>query len=85
MSRVGINLSSSNTVEDLLARKRDDGVVQQFEAQSDAFIDDHTRLTDADRANELYAKLGVEEIENIVGYTFKDKSFLLQAFTHARY
>merc|ERR1711894_153580 len=32
-----------------------------------------------------YQKLGVSEIENIIDYKFREKSFLLQAFTHASY
>ena len=84
MSKIGINLNSANSVEDLLDRVPGNGVVEPFEPQRDAFIDEQTRLTDADRANILYGKLGLEDIEKIVGYKFREKSFLLQAFTHAR-
>ena len=85
MSKIGLNMSASNTVEALLNRERGDGTVEFFEPSQDAFCDEHTRLSDGDRARTLYDKLGVQEIENKIGYTFKEKSFLLQAFTHASY
>lgn len=38
------------------------------------------------RSERLYsAKMGAERVEEILGYSFKEKSFLLQALTHASY
>ena len=59
--------------------------MELFSPQDDAFHDDQVRLTERERASLFYGRLGVEDIERIVGYTFREKSFLLQAFTHARY
>ena len=33
----------------------------------------------------MLKRLGADEIEKIVGYKFKEKSFLLEAFTHPSY
>ena len=33
----------------------------------------------------LMSKLGADQIKKITGYTFKEKSFLLQAFNHPSY
>ena len=78
MSKIGINLSSDNSVKDVLARvKTDHDVFQGFCPQSNNLVGGHG-------ARMLYEKLGVEDIEQIIGYKFKEKSFLLQAFTHAR-
>jgi len=89
MSKIGLNLSSDNTVDDLLNRVPSGGEVKLFSPQKDAFYDARTRdlaLEDeSDRASVLYQKLGVSDIEKILGYTFNEKSFLLQAFTHASY
>ena len=86
MSKIGLNMSSTNSVENLLNRTRGYGTIELFTPQKDAFIDEHTRLSshDMERAQELHDRLGVTSIENIIGFTFKEKSFLLQAFTHAR-
>ena len=84
MSRIGLNMSASNSVESLLGREVGDGEVELFSPQDDAFHDDQVRLTEGERASLFYGRLGVEDIERIVGYTFREKSFLLQAFTHAR-
>merc|ERR1711872_336338 len=40
---------------------------------------------DAELVNDYYKRLCVEEIENKIGYEFKERSFLLQAFTHSSY
>ena len=85
MSKIGLNMSASNTVEALLKRDAGDGKIEFFKPSQDAFCDEHTRLSDGDRARTLYDKLGVEEIERRIGYRFTEKSFLLQAFTHASY
>lgn len=78
MSKIGINLSSDSSVEDVLARVRmDRDVFPEFCPQK-------TNLVEGDGARMLYERLGVEDIEQIIGYKFKEKSFLLQAFTHAR-
>ena len=88
MSKIGLNLSSDNPVDDLLNRVPDDREVKLFSPQKDAFYDERTRdlaLEDgAERANVLYQRLGVSDIEKILDYEFNEKSFLLQAFTHAR-
>ena len=85
MAKIGINLSSDNSVDDVLARlKVRDGEFKTFRPQSHAFIDEQAKVNYKDQASSLYARLGVEEIERIIGYKFTEPSFLLQAFTHAR-
>merc|ERR1719187_2215978 len=78
MSKIGINLSSDNSVKDVLARVKTDHDVQGFCPQ-------RNNLVGGQGARMLYEKLGVESIEQIIGYKFREKSFLLQAFTHASY
>jgi len=41
--------------------------------------------SDPSSAQKLYARLPVSEVETKIGYTFREKSFLLQAFTHSSY
>ena len=85
MAKIGINLSSDNTVDDVLARVRvTDVEFKSFPPQTHAFIDEQAKVIYKEQASSLYAKLGVEEIEKIIGYKFAEPSFLLQAFTHAR-
>jgi dsRNA-specific ribonuclease len=86
MARIGINLSAENSTENLLNRVTNQaGQFQHFQPQSDAFIDAHVRLSKQQNASSLYAKLDARKIESIIGYTFRERSFLLQAFTHASY
>ena len=85
MAKIGINLSSDNTVDDVLARVRvADVEFKSFPPQPHAFIDEQAKVIYKDQASQLYARLGVEDIEKIIGYKFTEPSFLLQAFTHAR-
>ena len=85
MAKIGINLSSDSTVDDVLARVRvNDVKFRTFPQQSHAFIDVQANMIVKDQTELLYARLGVPEIEKIIGYKFKEPSFLLQAFTHAR-
>ena len=37
------------------------------------------------RSERLYGAMMAEHVEEILGYSFKEKSFLLQALTHASY
>ena len=85
ISKIGLGMSSCNTVEDLLARKVSDGRVETFDPPLHGFSEEDVGETERQRAEMLYQKLGVSEIENIIGYNFREKSFLLQAFTHASY
>ena len=85
MSKIGINLSSDNSLNDVLNRVRvTDLEFQEFPPQSHAFCDDQAKVIYNEQASLLYEKLGVREIERIIGYKFREPSFLLQAFTHAR-
>jgi len=85
MARMGIDLTPTNTLTELLERKkRSDAVAAEFTPRQDGFINDSAR-GDTGRAGELYDRLGVEEIERKIGYRFKEKSFVLQAFTHSSY
>lgn len=85
MARMGIDLTPSSTLDDLLERKKKDQVSNvEFTPLKDGFINDFAR-EDTVGAAGLYDKLGVEEIERKIGYSFKEKSFLLQAFTHSSY
>ena len=85
MSKIGLDMSSSNTVDDLLARKISNERVEIFNPPRHGFSEDDVGDAEMQRAELLYQKLGVSEIENIIDYKFREKSFLLQAFTHASY
>ena len=37
------------------------------------------------RSERLYSAMMAERVEEILGYSFKERSFLLQALTHASY
>ena len=86
MASIGINLDSGADISDVFKRVRDknNNHYTHFKPQKDAFVNEAARL-EIVRFNKLINKLGVEEIENTVGYTFKEKSFLLEAFTHPSY
>ena len=85
MSKIGINLSSDSTVADVLAKVPvKDVEFKKFPRQPHAFIDGQAMFNYRDQAVSLYERLGLEEIEKIIGYKFREPSFLLQAFTHAR-
>ena len=87
MARIGINLSADNSTDNLLQREPSQATqFQHFQPQSDAFTDDHVRLSILQNTTcSLYEKLDVNKIESTIGYKFKEKSFLLEAFTHASY
>ena len=86
MSKIGINLSSDNCLNDVLDRVRVDHVnFQRFTPQTHAFCNEQAKMIYSEQATMLYEKLGVRQIEEIIGYTFREPSFLLQAFTHARW
>ena len=59
-------------------------MVVMHDPQRDAFCSDEAR-SDNVKYDSLLSRLGTEQIEKITGYTFKEKSFLLQAFTHPSY
>ena len=39
----------------------------------------------ASEVSKMTSKIGIEQIEAIIGYTFREKTFLFEAFTHASY
>ena len=81
MARIGINLSSTSRVEEVIERKQSREKVIMQTPQKDAFCSDQVRNEIA-KLQTLMSKLGADQIEKITEYTFKEKSFLLQAFTH---
>ena len=84
MSRVGLDLSSKTSTKSLFNRKVNLGEVHPFSPQTTALCVSKTPLVE-DRLDQLLAKLDISVIEEVVGYTWKDKSFILQAFTHPSY
>ena len=88
MARVGINLDSEAELSSLYKRVRDlnnnNKTFEHFKPQTDAFVN-RAMKTDTLRYQRLLNKLGVEEIEEILDYSFQEKSFLLEAFTHPSY
>ena len=85
MARVGINLDSKADLSGLYKRDRElDNTFEHFRPQSDAFVNNAARM-DTVTYQRMLKKLGVEEIEEILGYSFQEKSFLLEAFTHPSY
>jgi len=57
---------------------------RNFQPQEDAFRDDFSR-NQTDKAAMLYGTMGAERVEELLGYRFRNRSFLLQALTHASY
>jgi len=84
LARIGINLSKNSSVRGIEERKRSEEKVVMHEPQKDAFCNDGAR-NETKKFTDLLSKLGVHQIEEIIGYQFKEKSFLLQAFTHPSY
>jgi len=84
MARIGINLSSTSKVEEVIERRQSREKVIMQAPQKDAFCSDQAR-DDQAKLQILLSKLGADQIEKITGYTFREKSFLLQAFTHPSY
>jgi len=84
MARIGINLSRSNSVEEVLERRQSEVKVVMHDPQGDAFCSDDAR-SEKFKYEILLSRLGAGQIEKITGYNFKKKSFLLQAFTHPSY
>ena len=72
MARIGINLSSTRRVEEVIERKQSREKVIMQTPQKDAFCSDQVRNEKA-------------KFQKITRYTFKEKPFLLQAFTHPSY
>jgi hypothetical protein len=86
MANLGINLSAGASLAALLRGDSSPGPVLPFPPQPDAFRDDYAReQAGGGRATTLYAKLAAEVVEEKLGYTFRERSFLLQALTHASY
>ena len=86
MARVGINLDANAELSGLYKRLRElnNNNFEHFKPQTDAFVN-RAMKTDTARYQLLLNKLGVEEIEEILDYSFREKSFLLEAFTHPSY
>ena len=84
MATIGINLSTSSEVKQALKRVRSEETFTNFPPKKDVFVHDQARR-ESQKFSTLLNKLGVEEIEKIIGYTFREKSFLLEAFTHPSY
>ena len=84
MSRIGLDLSSGTSVKSLFNREVNLGEVLSFSPQTTALCVSKTPLVEQ-RLDLLMAKLDIAVIEEIVGYTWKEKSFILQAFTHPSY
>ena len=84
MSRVGLDLSSDTSTKSLFSRKVNLGEVLPFSPQTSALCVGKTPLVE-DRLDQLLSKLDIGVIEEVVGYTWKEKSFILQAFTHPSY
>lgn len=80
---MGLDLTPGNSKENLFASKQNIvKVVKEFEPEPDAFTNDNNNNH---MLRVMYERLGMREIEKKIGYTFKEKSFLLQAFTHSSY
>merc|ERR1719481_1163628 len=84
MASIGIDLSSTSNVKRVCKRTRSDEPFVSFTPKRGAFVNDQARA-ETDSFNTMLNKLGVKEIEQIIGYTFREKSFLLEAFTHPSY
>ena len=84
MSRVGLDLSGETSIKSLFDRNVNLIDVVPFTPQTSALCVQKTPLV-GNRLDELLAKIDIAVIEDIVGYTWKEKSFILQAFTHPSY
>ena len=86
MAKIGINLDTKTELKDVFKRTRDlnNNKISSFEPLKDAFVNDTARSY-KDNFSKLLKRLGADKIEAIVGYQFKEKSFLLEAFTHPSY
>ena len=95
MHWLGLDLSPDNSVEDLL-RGRPDGMDRR-PSSVDWFLKTDSWPKDAiacqrsepyaveDKMEILLKKLDTEAVEKILGYEFKEKSFIIQALTHSSY
>ena len=84
MARLGINLSSEASPSSLFQRERSVEPVAGFVAQGSALCVPSSPAVE-ERLASLLTRLDVATVEAVVGYTWREKSFLLQAFTHASY
>lgn len=100
MASLGLDLSPSSCLSSLLTGEEREGPVEAFPPQLDAFRDSHARcdgerwaattkepsyIARLSRAKTLYSTIRSEEVEQLLGHTFQEKSFLVQALTHASY
>ena len=86
MAGIGLDLGADSGVEVVLGRRqrrRPEPLASHIPLR-DAFVNENVGAEKEKFKSEL-AKLGVEEIEEIIDYKFKEKSFLLEAFTHPSY
>ena len=81
---MGLDLSSDTSSKSLFSRKVNLGDVVPFSPQTTALCVGNTPLVE-NRLDQLLSKLDIGKIEEVVGYTWKEKSFILQAFTHPSY
>ena len=84
MARAGLGLGSAASTADLFARRPSEEPVLPFTPQASALCVRRTEAVEA-RLARLLERLDVAAIEEVVGYTWRDRSFLLQAFTHPSY
>ena len=88
MAWLGLDLSPHKPIEELV---RNEG--QKVEISADWFLSRDAVPANAVACDHsadagvrfLLQRLDTERIEQKLGYTFKEKTFLIQAFTHASY
>jgi len=86
MAKIGVNLSASSSIPNLFERipsKSEDFV--HLKPQKHAIHGMSSKLYEAKSLEDIFRKLNLSKVESIIGYRFKQKSFLLQALTHSSY
>ena len=78
-----MNLSSASSLEDLRNMRVSKASVASLPSRQSALEPGWSREELEELGlGDLMARLNHKRIEQVVGYTFREKSFLLQAFTH---
>jgi len=85
MAGLGINLSAETSLKDVLegqpsVASHHEDFPPQGNAFRSCFAQDLSK-----RSQRLYGVMMAETVEEILGYSFKERSFLVQALTHASY
>lgn len=86
MSWLGLDLHPEKTIKEMMnITDRSTSVSNSWFRDTSILVPNAIFQHEAGNLDEMVQKVDVVRVEGILGYNFKEKSFLLEALTHASY